>query len=61
MSGIIFTILGVLAGAGLLGSGIYYLFKEKDDKDSRKIYGAFIGIGAVLFVGVIIKIVVAGL
>ncbi len=61
MKSVLLTLLGLLIGIGLMASGIYYLRKEKGDKDSIKIYGAFIGIGAVTTVALITKIFVAGL
>ncbi len=60
MNSLIFTIVGLLVGISLIGSGTYYLLKEKGDKDSLKIYGTFIAIGAVITIGVVIKIIVAG-
>ncbi|SFU31117.1 hypothetical protein [Butyrivibrio sp. M55] len=44
--GIIEIIIGLL----VLGAGIYYLVKEKDDKESKKIYGITSGVGAVVSV-----------
>ena len=36
---IMFTkIIGAIIGALVFGAGIYYLLKEKDDKEARKIY-----------------------
>lgn len=32
------TIIGIIIGAMILGAGIYYLVKEKADKEARKIY-----------------------
>jgi hypothetical protein len=60
MKSLIFTIAGLLIGIALMAGGGYYLLKERGDKDSVKIYGTFIGIGAVITIGVIIKIIVAG-
>lgn len=42
-------IIGTLIGALILGVGLYYLVKERDDKESRKIYGIISGIGGVIF------------
>ncbi len=41
---IIILIIGLL----VLGGGIYYLAKEKNDPESRKIYGIISAIGAVI-------------
>ena len=43
-------IIGIIIGLLVLGAGIYYLVKEKDDKESRKIYGITSGVGAVITV-----------
>jgi hypothetical protein len=60
MKSTIFTVFGLLFGIALIAGGGYYLLKEKGDKDSVKIYGTFVGIGAVITVGMIIKIIAAG-
>lgn len=60
MGGTVFTIIGLLIGAAIAGAGIYYLIKEKNDKDSKKIYGTFTRIGLAIVIGVVIKIIVAG-
>lgn len=60
MKSIIFTVCALIVGVALIGAGTYYLIKEKGDKESVKIYGTFIVIGAVITIGMIIKILVAG-
>jgi hypothetical protein len=60
MKSLIFTIAGLLFGTILFAGGGYYLLKEKDDKDSVKIYGTFVGIGAVITIGMVINIIVTG-
>ena len=40
------TIIGLLAGLAILIAGIYYLIKDKNDAQSRKVYSVFIVIGA---------------
>jgi len=60
MKSLIFTICGLLVGISLIVGGGYYLLKEKGDKDSIKIYGTFIGIGAIITIGLVIKIIIAG-
>ena len=44
----IVKILGIIIGLLILGAGLYYLIKEKDSAESRKIYGITSLIGAVL-------------
>lgn len=60
MKSLIFIIFGLLVGILLIGSGIYYLKKEKGDKDSVKIYGTFIAIGAVIAISIVIRTMVSG-
>lgn len=60
MTGIIFTIIGLLISIGITVAGGRYLKKEWADKESRKIYGIFLGIGLLITVGIIIKIIVVG-
>lgn len=60
MSGTIITILGLIIGAAIAVAGGVYLKKEFHDKESRKIYCIFVGIGLAVFIGVVIKIMVAG-
>ena len=43
-----YKIIGLLIGLLIFGAGIYYLTKEKNDPDSRKIYAVFTGAGAVI-------------
>ncbi len=44
----IIKIIGLIIGVFVLGMGIFYLVKEKDDKESRKIYTIISVIGAVI-------------
>lgn len=47
---IMFTkIIGAIIGALVFGAGIYYLLKEKDDKEARKIYTIISVIGFLVF------------
>ncbi len=41
-------IIGLLVGLLVLGLGIYYLVKEKDDPESRKIYTVISVIGGIV-------------
>ncbi len=59
MKSLIFIIFGLLVGILLIVSGVYYLRKESDDKDSVKIYGTFIAIGAIMTIGIAIKTIVS--
>ena len=45
----IVKIIGTIIGALVLIAGIYYLVTEKNDKESRKIYGAISCVGGVIF------------
>lgn len=56
----IFDIIGLVIAVLVLGAGIYYLSKEKHDPESRKIYGVVTAVGAVLLVGMILKLVFVG-
>lgn len=51
----IFNVIGILIGILILGAGIYYLVKEKEDRESRKIYTITIIAGAVILAAIIIK------
>ena len=44
----IIKIIGLIIGILILGAGIYYLAKEKNDPESKKIYTFASGIGAIL-------------
>ncbi len=44
----------------ILGAGIYYLAKEKTDREARKIYTITTVAGALILAGVILKLVLAG-
>lgn len=54
------TIIGIIIGAMILGAGIYYLVKEKADKEARKIYPITTVAGALILAGAILKLVLAG-
>ena len=44
------TILGLIIGLLILGAGLYYLNQNKQDAESRKIYGITAVAGAVVAV-----------
>lgn len=54
------TIIGIIIGAMILGAGIYYLAKEKMDREARKIYTITTVAGALILAGAILKLVLAG-
>lgn len=60
MSGTIFTAVILLTGLLVLGTGLYYRSKEKDDPQSRSVYSIAAGLGAPAALGAIIKIVLVG-
>lgn len=43
-----FCIACIIIGCMILGAGIYYLIQEKDNAESRKVYGITSLIGAVI-------------
>ena len=44
------SIIGLIIGVLIFGAGLYYLIKEKNDPESKKIYSIISIIGAVLIV-----------
>ena len=54
----IVTIIGQLIGLLVLGAGIYYLVKEKEDPESKKIYTVVTIIGLVIAVAAAIRLFV---
>ena len=54
------TIIGIIIGAMILVAGIYYLAKEKTDREARKIYTITTVAGALILAGAILKLVLAG-
>lgn len=60
---IVLAIIGTLdpvIGAMILGAGIYYLAKEKTDREARKIYTITTVASALILAGAILKLVLAG-
>ncbi|MFV0414053.1 MAG: hypothetical protein ACK5L3_12445 [Oscillospiraceae bacterium] len=47
----VFAVVVLLVGLAILVAGLYYLNKEKADKDSVKIYGIMALIGAAVAIG----------
>ena len=44
------TIAGLIIGILLFGAGLYYLSQNKQDAESRRIYGITAAVGAVIAV-----------
>lgn len=57
----IISLVLLAVGLAVFGGGLYYLVKEKEDPESRKIYTVATAIGALITIGVIIKIIAFGL
>lgn len=55
----ILNIIGLIIGIMILCGGSYYLIKESHDRESRKIYGIAVLIGAVIVIGSIIRIILS--
>jgi len=55
----IITIAALIIGIMIAGAGAYYLVKEKNDPESRKIYTITAIIGAVIVVGSVAKMLAA--
>lgn len=56
----IITMIALLIGIAILCGGLYYLVKEKDDQESRKIYTITAVIGAAITIGMLLKMFVFG-
>lgn len=44
----VFKIIGIIIGLVVLGTGIYYLVKEKHDLESKKIYTVVSAVGGII-------------
>ena len=55
----VINIIGTVIVALVLAAGIYYLRKEKDDPESRKIYGIVSAVGGVLFIVMLVRLILA--
>lgn len=53
------TIIGIIIGTMIFGAGIYYLAKEKTDREARKIYTITTVAGVLILAGAILKLVLA--
>ena len=56
----IVTIIMLIVGLAIFIGGLYYLVKEKEDKESRRIYAITVAVGAIIAIGVLIKIAILG-
>lgn len=56
----IVNVAGMIIGAMILAAGIYYLFKEREDKEARKIYSVASGAGAAIIIVLVVKILIWG-
>lgn len=57
MKDMIIAVVIALIGIMILGASIYYLVKEKDDKESKKIYTISALVGAAVTIGAWIRII----
>ena len=53
----VISIIGMIIGIIVAIVGCVYLVREKDDKDSRKIYGIISVIGLAVFVAMLVKLI----
>ena len=53
----IISIIGMIIGAMVAAFGLYYLIKEKHDKESCKIYGIISGIGGIVFAFMLLRLI----
>ena len=51
----IFNLIGLIIGLAILIAGVFYLIKEKDDKESAKIYGIISAVGGIIFIVMLMK------
>ena len=53
----VIKIIAAIIGALICGAGLYYLAKEKHDKESKKIYTITSVIGGAIFIGSLLLII----
>ncbi|MCI5656021.1 hypothetical protein [Candidatus Pseudoruminococcus sp.] len=53
----ILKIIGLIIGALISGAGIYYLIKEKNDSESKKIYGITTLVGIIIVIVMILLLI----
>ena len=54
----VIKIIAAVIGALILGAGLYYLIKEKNDKESKKIYTITSVIGALIVVVSLVLLII---
>ncbi len=52
------SIIGIIIGVAVLGAGIYYLVKEKNDAESKKIYSVLSVLGALLTLVMLLRLAI---
>lgn len=52
------SIIGIIIGVAVLGAGIYYLVKEKNDAESQKIYSVVSVLGALLTLVMLLRLAI---
>lgn len=52
------SIIGIIIGVAVLGAGIYYLVKEKNDAESKKIYSVVSVLGALLTLVMLLRLAI---
>lgn len=57
----IFNVICIIIGLAVLVAGIFYLVKEKNDKESVKIYSTVSIIGGLIFIFVLLKSIFSAL
>ena len=53
----IFTCLGIIIAIMIIVFGAYYLVKERNDNESKKIYSVVTGIGFIILIIMIVKLI----
>ncbi len=52
-------IIGTIIGGMILAAGLYYLVKEREDEQSRRIYTVVSIVGGVMFAGMLLLTLLA--
>ena len=52
------SIIGIIIGVAVLVAGIYYLVKEKNDAESKKIYSVVSVLGALLTLVMLLRLAI---
>lgn len=53
----LFNVVALIIGILILVGGLYYCVQAKEDKNARKIYSIFSGVGAIIVITVIVNII----